>query len=198
MNGRRVRHPTHRAGEGAANGADRPSRAGPAAGVTLVAALAVALVARGTGIVGFAVLFLIFVPLEKLFALRPRKVFRHGFVTDVTHLLVNRFFVTIGAIAFAITMALPFIWVRSFRIVDALPGAASLPLAATLAFVGNYWGHRLTHRVPFLWRFHAVHHSVTRLWIVNTGRFHFVDSFKSIVLGIVILLALGAPMEVIT
>lgn len=61
-----------------------------------------------------------------------------------------------------------------------------------------YWAHRIAHEWYPLWRFHAVHHSVTKLWIVNTGRFHFVDSLKSIVLGISVLLALGAPLEVIT
>ena len=60
-----------------------------------------------------------------------------------------------------------------------------------------YWAHRIAHEWKPLWRFHAVHHSVTRLWIVNTGRFHFVDALKSIVLGALILLALGAPMEVL-
>jgi len=39
--------------------------------------------------------------------------------------------------------------------------------------------------------------SSPRLWILNTGRFHFVDSLKSILLGMTILLALGAPMEVV-
>jgi sterol desaturase/sphingolipid hydroxylase (fatty acid hydroxylase superfamily) len=62
---------------------------------------------------------------------------------------------------------------------------------------GLYWGHRLAHEFHPLWRFHAVHHSVTKLWIVNTGRFHFIDSLKSILFGVGILLALGAPMEVI-
>src|SRR5207249_1584974 len=29
-----------------------------------------------------------------------------------------------------------------------------------------YWGHRLQHRVGFLWRFHAVHHSAEHLdWL---------------------------------
>jgi sterol desaturase/sphingolipid hydroxylase (fatty acid hydroxylase superfamily) len=177
--------------EGAANGADRPTRAGLIAGLTLVGAIGVALVARGPGIVGFALLFLIFVPLEKLFALRPQKMFRRGFVTDFTHLLVNRFFVTIGAIVLAITIALPFIWVRSFHIVDALPGAASVPLAATLAFVGNYWGHRLTHRIPFLWRFHAVHHSIREMDWVAAGRLHPLDSAFTQAFTIVPLFLLG-------
>lgn len=60
-----------------------------------------------------------------------------------------------------------------------------------------YWAHRWGHEVKWLWRFHAVHHSVTKLWFINTGRFHFIDSLVSIILGMGMLIALGAPMEVI-
>lgn len=70
-------------------------------------------------------------------------------------------------------------------------------MGVTLAEFGLYWAHRLSHEYYPLWRFHAVHHSVTRLWIINTGRFHFIDSLFSIVLGVSILLILGAPIEVI-
>jgi sterol desaturase/sphingolipid hydroxylase (fatty acid hydroxylase superfamily) len=171
--------------------ADRPTRAGLVTGLTFVAALVVALLVRGPGIVGFAVLFLIFVPLEKLFALRPQRVFRRGFVTDFTHLLVNRVFVTIGAVAFAIVMALPFIWVRALHVVDALPATASIPLAVALVFVGNYWGHRLTHQVPFLWRFHAVHHSIREMDWVAAGRLHPLDSAFTQAFTIVPLFLLG-------
>jgi ornithine lipid hydroxylase len=47
-----------------------------------------------------------------------------------------------------------------------------------------------------LWRFHAVHHSVKRLWFFNTGRFHFVDTLKSIVFAAPILALSGAPEDV--
>ncbi len=60
-----------------------------------------------------------------------------------------------------------------------------------------YWAHRTAHEIMPIWRFHAVHHSVGKLWIVNTGRFHFIDSVYSIVLGILPLIALGASMEVV-
>lgn len=71
-------------------------------------------------------------------------------------------------------------------------------MGLVVAEFGLYWAHRLAHEVPFIWRFHAVHHSVIRLWIINTGRFHFLDSLFSICMGIAILLAFGAPLEVIT
>ena len=44
-----------------------------------------------------------------------------------------------------------------------------------LVAVGNYWGHRLTHQVPFLWRFHAVHHSIEQMDWVASGRLHPLD-----------------------
>jgi hypothetical protein len=68
---------------------DRPTRFGLVTGLTFVAALVLALAARGNAVIGIAALFLLFVPLEKLFALRPQKVFRRGLLTDLTHLLVN-------------------------------------------------------------------------------------------------------------
>lgn len=83
------------------------------------------------------------------------------------------------------------IWPRGW------PMWIQVTLAVVVSEFGFYWGHRIAHEWKPLWRFHAVHHSVTRLWIVNTGRFHFVDSFKSIIVGMVILFALGAPMEVL-
>jgi sterol desaturase/sphingolipid hydroxylase (fatty acid hydroxylase superfamily) len=61
-----------------------------------------------------------------------------------------------------------------------------------------YWAHRLAHEWAPLWYFHAVHHSVERLTVINSGRFHFVDAVKSVLPGIALLLALGAPMDVLT
>lgn len=81
------------------------------------------------------------------------------------------------------------------------PTSWPLPLQIILGVVASefalYWSHRLSHEWPFLWRFHAVHHSVVKLWFVNTGRFHFIDSLLSVILGIIPLVILGAPMEII-
>ncbi|MEZ5814202.1 MAG: sterol desaturase family protein [Alphaproteobacteria bacterium] len=83
------------------------------------------------------------------------------------------------------------IWPREW------PMWAQVVLGVVAAEFGLYWVHRAGHVTPWMWRFHAVHHSVTKLWFLNTGRFHFVDSLASIVLGLAILLAMGAPMEVV-
>ncbi len=83
------------------------------------------------------------------------------------------------------------IWPRDW------PMWAQVVLGVCAAEFGLYWVHRAGHEVSWVWRFHAVHHSVTKLWFLNTGRFHFVDSLLSIVLGLGILLVMGAPMEVV-
>jgi sterol desaturase/sphingolipid hydroxylase (fatty acid hydroxylase superfamily) len=144
--------------------------------LTFAAALLLALATRGGAVVAIAVLFVVFVPLEKLFALRPQRVFRRGLLTDLTHLLVNNLVVTVGAIVLVVLAAIPFLWIRSFDLVGRLPGGIAIPLAFVCAFVGNYWGHRLTHQVPFLWRFHAVHHSIEQMDWVASGRLHPLDS----------------------
>ena len=71
--------------------------------------------------------------------------------------------------------------------------AIQIVLGLLVAEFGLYWAHRCAHEWPILWRFHAVHHSVVRLWFVNTGRFHVLDAMVSISLGQAMLLMVGAP-----
>lgn len=154
---------------------ERPTRTGLAIGLATVLLLVVALVIRGGAVVGVAVLFLIFVPLEKLFALRPQKVFRRGFLTDLVHLLVNNVLITVGLIAALVVVTIPFFWLRHLDVQAALPAAAAAGLALVIVFVGQYWAHRMTHQVPLLWRFHAVHHSISDMDWLASARLHPLD-----------------------
>jgi sterol desaturase/sphingolipid hydroxylase (fatty acid hydroxylase superfamily) len=156
--------------------AERTTRAGKGTVVTFGAAIAFALLVRGGALIGVALLFLVFVPVEKLFALRPQRVFRRGLLTDLTHLLVNNAFVAVATVVLVAVAALPLLWVRRFDVEASLPTAAAVAVAVALVSVGNYWGHRLTHRVPVLWRFHAVHHSIEQMDWVASGRLHPLDS----------------------
>ncbi len=80
----------------------------------------------------------------------------------------------------------------------AWPMAAQVVLGLTVLEFVLYWAHRIAHEWPPAWHFHAVHHSVAKLWVVNNGRFHFVDAIKSVLPGIALLSLLGAPMDVLT
>jgi len=49
-----------------------------------------------------------------------------------------------------------------------------LPFALLLADLAGYWSHRMRHRRA-LWRFHAIHHSPTKLDSLAAARMHPVD-----------------------
>ena len=52
------------------------------------------------------------------------------------------------------------------------PVAAQACLMLLLSDLAHYLLHRLLHEIPFLWRFHAVHHSPQRLYWLKAGRDH--------------------------
>ena len=78
------------------------------------------------------------------------------------------------------------------------------PLALQIAFAGflaegvSYWQHRLSHRIPWLWRFHALHHSGERLNLTRAGRFHFMDIGPAAFMVFAPLIVLGAPDTMLT
>lgn len=58
---------------------------------------------------------------------------------------------------------------------------------------GNYFWHVLTHRVPFLWRFHLVHHTDLDLDVTTGTRFHFAELFFSIFFRGAVVAIIGCP-----
>jgi sterol desaturase/sphingolipid hydroxylase (fatty acid hydroxylase superfamily) len=86
--------------------------------------------------------------------------------------------------------ATPLLWPQQW------PLFAQVMLGLAIAELGLYAAHRIAHEWPVFWRFHALHHSVTRLWVVNTGRFHIVDTCFKAALGQAPLYLLGAPLPV--
>src|SRR5688500_679587 len=54
-----------------------------------------------------------------------------------------------------------------------LPVAAQFVLSFLLMDLTFYWWHVANHRIPFLWRFHNVHHIDPDLDVSTAFRFHF-------------------------
>lgn len=141
-----------------------------------------------------AVLVAVFVPLERLFAIEPHAVLRKGLATDLGYYFLNGLLPAVllsipaAALAWAVLRVLPDGY---------LDFTAALPLwvraiaGLVAGEVGYYWGHRLSHQIPFLWRFHAVHHSAEHVdFLVNT-RAHPLDMVFSRFCGLVPIYALG-------
>src|SRR5882672_4268877 len=64
---------------------------------------------------------------------------------------------------------------RPFGAVHLMPmsGATRFVLSFLLMDLTFYWWHVANHRVPFLWRFHNVHHTDPDLDVSTGFRFHF-------------------------
>ena len=147
-----------------------------AAVALLAAALVLTVLTRPQVLVGVALLGLVLVPLERAVPLKRQRVLRPGLVTDLTHLLLNTVPVAVATVALVVAAALPLVPLRLLDIEAALPGPVSATLAAVVVLLGSYWGHRLTHQVPFLWRFHAVHHSIEHMDWLAAARLHPLDA----------------------
>lgn len=79
--------------------------------------------------------------------------------------------------------------------VAALPLPIQLGLALVLGDFIAYWGHRLQHRVDFLWRFHSVHHTAEKLDWLAAHREHPLDGIYTQTLVNLPAIALGLSLE---
>jgi sterol desaturase/sphingolipid hydroxylase (fatty acid hydroxylase superfamily) len=146
------------------------------------------------------VLALLFVPLEMACARTPQGVFRRGWLTDLCHFGVSHLAVQLTVLLTLVPAALFFRWAVHPGIQAAVAGQPLVLQFAAIVVVADlseYTVHRLFHRVPLLWRFHAIHHSSTTLDWLAASRIHLVDAVVTRALGFVPLYVLGfAPPAV--
>ena len=62
----------------------------------------------------------------------------------------------------------------------------------------RYWLHRAFHRFPFMWSFHAVHHSPHRLYWLNVGRFHPIEKAVQYTVDTLPFALMGVSQEVLS
>ena len=156
----------------------RYSAGGLALGAVTAGLLVAALAVRSGVIFGLVALAAVFIPLEKVFALHPRKVFRRGWTTDVLHFLVNNLLTLVGVIVAVVFVgrALHSLIPEGARdAIAAWPFGAQFAIALVVAELCGYWGHRATHRIPILWRFHKVHLSIEEMDWLAAAHLHPID-----------------------
>lgn len=153
----------------------------------------------------------IFVPLERLWPLHQEQgTFRNQWTLDVvyfmsTHLPIQilSFLILLPAVQFARYLSVPGLQ----TLIAQLPWLLQFFMAVLIADLAEYFIHLAFHKVPFLWRFHAVHHSSTALDWLSGSRAHFFEDIivrtciitplmiafsQSIILGYLIFVTLQA------
>ena len=121
----------------------------------------------------------VFVPLERLFALRTEQpVFRHQWLVDLSYFFVNSLLIEVLTLATLQPAAIFFSWAQLDAVrtsVSTLPLLVQVPALLLTADFTQYWVHRAFHRSRWLWPFHAIHHSIEQMDWLAGSRLHLVD-----------------------
>ncbi|WP_146855486.1 sterol desaturase family protein [Brevifollis gellanilyticus] len=122
---------------------------------------------------------LVFIPVETLFPRHAEQgIFRYEWREDLFYYFVSSMMVQLLTwLSFipANTLLAVTSW-SSFRAwVAGLPFVVQFIAIMFLTDCVQYWLHRTFHRIPALWRFHAVHHSAQHMDWMAGARMHFLE-----------------------
>jgi len=141
------------------------------------------------------ILALLFIPMERIWALHDKqKIFRTGWQTDIKHFFVSHAGVQLISFATMIPVQVAFAWAIKF---DFQQNVAAQPLVLQffeillLVDLVSYWVHRAFHKIPFLWNFHAIHHSSLEMDWLAGSRSHLFDVLVNRTLGFVPIFVMG-------
>lgn len=158
------------------------------------------LLLEATGI-SLLFLLLVFVPMEKVFPAKAKqKIFRPHWGLDFSFFL-GQYLLWSGWVVWILhyfnTSLTSIIPIEFQQLVQSQPFLLQAFEALILSDFLIYWGHRLQHKVDFLWRFHKVHHSAEHLDWLAAHREHPLDSIYTIGLINLPAFIMGFPLEAI-
>ena len=118
----------------------------------------------------------VFITIEKLIPFRTQPVFRESWQLDLAYFAVNHLLIGLSLLASNHALVALGLDVREPNWVMALPLWAAILLAVLVADLCQYWVHRALHQVPWLWRVHAIHHSVETMDWLAESRLHVIET----------------------
>jgi sterol desaturase/sphingolipid hydroxylase (fatty acid hydroxylase superfamily) len=146
------------------------------------------------------ILGLLFIPMERLWSLKKQKIFRRGWQTDLKHFFLSHAGVQLLSFATMIPVQVFFAWAVKLEFQKTVAAQPLLLQFFEILFVVDivsYWVHRAFHRAPWLWNFHAIHHSSQHMDWLAGSRSHVVDVLVNRTLGFVPIFVLGfAPAAI--
>jgi sterol desaturase/sphingolipid hydroxylase (fatty acid hydroxylase superfamily) len=140
------------------------------------------------------VIALVFIPIERLFFRVEQKIFRPFWQTDFYHFFVSHLMVQ----ATSFLILLPSLYLGSkISFIPLQLWVKNQPIwlqfieVMLIADLFQYGVHRLFHQVPFLWRFHSIHHSAEQMDWLAGSRLHLLDIVVTRGLTLIPLFLLG-------
>ena len=143
---------------------------------------------------------LLFIPIERFFALRREQpILRSAWRLDLQYFAMTHLFVSLIILISTGTVSRLCSWSINHSLqaaVSGLPWFIQFPLVVLVADLAQYWSHRLMHCVPFLWRFHAIHHSAKDMDWLASSRLHIGEVMitRTCVLAPIFVLGFSQPV----
>ena len=143
-----------------------------------------------------------FILLERLFprVVPQQAILRQGWRLDLLYFSVNHLLIGLFLVVSTHFALLFFGWARSPWLqaqVAALPAILRFLLVILAADAVEYATHRAYHEIPFLWRFHAVHHSPQQMDWLSGSRVHVFEILATRATILVPIFLLGFPQDTI-
>ena len=136
----------------------------------------------------------LFLPLERLFNRIPQATLRDEWREDLFYFFISSLlvqFLTYLSLSPSMAIVSQINEMQFRQIVASQPLWLQLIEIMFLTDLVQYWVHRLFHQVPFLWRFHAVHHSARKMDWLAGSRMHFVEIICLRALTVIPMFSLG-------
>ena len=151
-------------------------------------------------LIDILVLSSIFIPLELFLPKRTEQTkFHLEWKTDLVYFVISHLVVQFTAVAVKAPAESIFGgWglEQMQSTVSNWPFVVQLAVAMLVADLFQYAAHRAFHANPFLWRFHAVHHSIRAIDWLAGSRLHLVDILVTRAFSYIPLYVLGFAMPV--
>lgn len=120
----------------------------------------------------------IFVPLEKLFHRKKQSILRDEWRVDLFYFAFNSLMVqSLNFLSQLPSLAiLQHTNMHEIQVfVGSLPFIIQVLVIMFLTDLVQYWFHRSFHEIPFLWKFHSIHHSTETLDWLAGARMHLLE-----------------------
>ena len=112
---------------------------------------------------------------ERIWPAEPRPVLARGHLQDACYLALHALVViplmTLLSVGAAALLGDHAGWIE-LRVTQHWPGWLLIPLTIVAMDAANWLAHVADHRLGFLWRFHALHHSQEELSVLTSFRAH--------------------------
>ena len=143
----------------------------------------------------FVLSVVIFTFIEKVIPKYPEQaILRPEWRLDLVYFGVNHLAISVLLLVGNSFAPMVFGWATNARLqafTTSLPVAVQFVLLVFAADFAQYWIHRAFHEVPWMWKFHAVHHSSENMDWLAGSRTHFVETLVDRSLIMVPLYLLG-------